>query len=241
MSTSTRRRNGGAAKRERKPNKAQIRARRGRSSRRGLGPGAKVGIAVVLGIAVLGTVFYFNNRDGSDEGGSGKYAFEVGSPGPGEEAPEIQLPSTKGGTFELSALQGKTVLLYFQEGLMCQPCWDQLKDVEKQWTKFQQLGMDEIVTITTDPLNGLKQKVADEGIESALLSDERRQVSEAYSTAGYGMMGGNFNGHSFIVVGTDGKIEWRADYGGPPKYHMYIDISSLLADMRKGLKSGEAS
>src|SRR6266704_3453257 len=61
---------------------------------------------------------------------AGQYAFQVGSPGPGEPAPEIRLPATDGSTFDLAAMRGKTVLLYFQEGLSCQPCWDQLKDIQ---------------------------------------------------------------------------------------------------------------
>ncbi len=50
------------------------------------------------------------------------------------------------------------------------------------------------------------------------------------------MMGDSTNGHTFVVVGPDGKIQWRADYGGAPDYTMYVPVPDLLADMRAGLE-----
>lgn len=201
--------------------------------RRGLGTAVMVAIIVGAAIIVLAVVFYLNNAVSSSQ--AGKYAFQVGSPGRGEQAPSITLPSTAGGTFDLASMRGKTVLLYFQEGLTCQPCWDQLKDIQSQSSDFHALGIETIVSITTDPLDALKQKVADQGLTLPVLSDPGLVVSRAYSANGYGMMGGSRDGHSFIVVGPDGRIRWRADYGGAPNYTMYLPVPSLLADMRTGL------
>jgi peroxiredoxin Q/BCP len=52
------------------------------------------------------------------------------------------------------------------------------------------------------------------------------------------MMGTSANGHSFIVVGPDGKIERRLDYGGAPDYTMYVPLPTLLADLRGGGPDG---
>lgn len=218
----------------RKPSKAQMRARRGKSSKGRLGVGP---ILMLGGVLVLGAVFYFSNRPSGEAGPKDKYAFKVGEPGPGKDAPPVELPAVNGGTFSLAALQGKNVLLYFQEGLMCQPCWDQLKAIEGEWGKFQALGIDQIATITTDTLGGLRQKVRDEGLTTTLLSDESLAVSRSYDTTSYGMMGSSFNGHTFILVGPDGKIRWRADYGGPPNFTMYLPVSKLLSDLTAGLKT----
>lgn len=207
---------------------------------------------VVVGIAVLalGAIFFLGNRDeaargepvGDPSGGgqAGKYPIQVGEPGPGEEAPPIELSSTEGGAFELASARDETVLLYFHEGLMCQPCWDQLKDMEAQSGKFEALGIDRTVGITTDPLDGLEQKIEDEGISTPQLSDPDLAVSETYDTNSYGMMGDSRNGHTFIVVGPDGKIQWRVDYGGAPDYTMYVPVPDLLADMREGLEEGSS-
>ncbi len=212
--------------------------RRNRSLRIGILAAVVVGVAIIA----LGVIFFVNNSGGSSSSGSpvsvgqaGKYAFQIGSPGPGEQAPPITLPSTAGGTFDLALLRGKTVLLYFQEGLTCQPCWDQLKDIQSKSDEFHALGIDQIVSITTDPLDALEQKVADEGLSIPVLSDRGLVVSRAYTANGYGMMGASRDGHSFILVGPDGRIRWRADYGGAPNYTMYVPVPNLIADIRVGL------
>jgi peroxiredoxin len=194
-------------------------------------------VATLAGLVVLVGVFLLANggQSSSGPGKAGQYAFQVGQPGPGQKAPPINLPQTSGGSFDLGSQRGKTVLLYFQEGLTCQPCWDQLKDLEGHMGKLKAAGINEMVSITTDPLDQLKQKVADEGILVPLLSDASRMVSTAYAGNQYGMMGESRDGHTFIVVGPDGKIRWRADYGGSPNYTMYVPPVDLIADLRKGL------
>jgi peroxiredoxin len=121
---------------------------------------------------------------------------------------------------------------------MCQPCWDQIKDVESNLNDFRALGIDLIVSITTDPTDLLQNKSATEGTKTPVLSDPDMSVSKAYTTNKYGMMGGTHNGHSFIVVGPDGRIQWRADYGGAPDYTMFVPAKNLVADLRRGLGKG---
>lgn len=193
---------------------------------------------MVVAIIALGIIFFLNNQGGSltGAGQAGQYSFQVGSPGPGTAAPEVKLPATDGSIFDLAAMRGKTVLLYFQEGLTCQPCWDQLKDIQSQINQFKALGIDQVVSITTDPINALQQKVADEGLTIPVLSDTQLTVSRTYTANSYGMMGDSRDGHTFIVVGPDGLIKWRADYGGAPNYTMYVPVPNLVADIRAGLK-----
>lgn len=192
-------------------------------------------VVAVIGMALvaLAAIFLWSTSD------DGAYAFQVGNPGPGSEAPAMRLPSTTGETFDLASLRGQTVLLYFQEGLMCQPCWAQLKDIEAARDEFEALGVDVIASITNDPLDPLRQKVADEGISTAVLSDPDLAVSRTYEANQYGMMGTTRNGHSFVLVNEDGLITWRADYGGAPNYTMYVPVDRLLADMREGLDAGK--
>jgi peroxiredoxin Q/BCP len=45
------------------------------------------------------------------------------------------------------------------------------------------------------------------------------------------MMGTMRDGHSFVLVGPDGRIRWRADYGGAPKYTMFLPTEKMLADL----------
>lgn len=222
-----------STKTSRKPNRVSARKARQRRSRHGRSSARGVCVAIGAGVAILAALFYVSNRGGP---GSGKYEFQVGNPGPGQAAPPMQLPSTAGGTFDLASQRGKTVMLYFQEGIMCQPCWDQLSDIETSFDKFRALGIDAVASITGDPLDALRQKVADEGLTTPLLSDRGVVVSKTYEANLFGMMGSGFNGHSFVVVGPDGMITWRADYGGPPHHYMYVPVATLLQHMRQGLE-----
>ena len=208
----------------------------GRSERRpaGLPTSIKVGGIALLGVLVLAAIFYASNRGGS--GTANQAGFQVGRPGPGEPAPTFALASTAGGSLDLGSLRGKTVLLYFQEGVDCQPCWDQLRDIEKDWSAFKGLGIDQMVSITGDPLPALEQKVSDEGLSTPVLSDPNLSASKAYHANSYGMMGTSADGHSFLVVGPDGLIRFRADYGGAPNYTMYVKVPTLLAQLQRGLK-----
>lgn len=217
--------------------KAKNQRKRFRRKSRSLSVGVKAAAFIVVAVIVLGVIFFLNNGNSStaSTGKAGNYPYEVAHPGRGEQAPPIRLLSTDGSTFDLAALRGKTVLLFFQEGLSCQPCWDQIKDMESNMKQFQALGIDRVVSITTDPLDALKQKVADEGISTPILADASFMVSQVYHANQYGMMDGSRDGHTFIVVGPDGRIRWRADYGGAPNYTMYVPVPSLIADMREGL------
>lgn len=206
---------------------------------------AKIAAFTGAGVLALGALYWFNARSSAQSQSAardplaGKYAFRVGKPGPGATAPAIRLPSTAGGTFDLASLRGQRVLLYFQEGIMCQPCWDQLKDIESNIERFRGLQIEAVVSITSDPIAALKQKIAIERLSTPVLSDPDLRVSKAYDANSYGMMGRSRNGHSFIVLDRDGTILWRADYGGAPKYHMFVPVRNLIADLREGLlKSG---
>ncbi|QGK70258.1 redoxin domain-containing protein [Allosaccharopolyspora coralli] len=203
-----------------------------------------VAVVVRVVVAVLGGLYAVYSAstprrsadDGSATQGSAQYPFAVGNPGPGQKAPDFTLPSSNGGQASLADYRGKNVLLYFQEGLMCQPCWDQLTDLERNAGKLKAAGIDDVVSVTTDPIDLVARKNRDEGVTTPVLSDPDLSVSRAYETNKYGMMGDSRNGHSFILVGPDGTIRWRADYGGPPKYTMFLPTEAMLADLRAGAK-----
>ncbi|HYU76211.1 MAG TPA: redoxin domain-containing protein [Ktedonobacteraceae bacterium] len=166
---------------------------------------------------------------------AGMYAFQVGQPGPSTQAPDFRLSSTTDGVFKLSAIRGKTALVYFLEGISYQPCWDQMQAIQANWGVFRALGITTMVAITTDPLAALKQKVVDEELIIPVLSDPDLAVSKAYTANLYGMMGPGCDGHSFLVISPSGLIRWRADYGGAPDYTMDLPVPNLLADIQVGL------
>ncbi|MGH9030511.1 MAG: peroxiredoxin family protein [Acidimicrobiia bacterium] len=227
MTTPTKRKSSAPARSSRQAGRAA--AQRQAAQRRLL-------VRVAIGVVVaLGVLFVISQTGGGSASSASGPRFDVGSPGPGAEAPTFRLPSTDGSTFDLAEAKGESVLLYFQEGIMCQPCWTQITDIESSWGDFEALGIDRMVSITVDDLGRLRQKVADEGIETPLLADPDLSLAEAYTANQYGMMGTGMYGHSFILVGPDGTITWRADYGGAPDYTMYVKPGQLLDDLRAEL------
>ncbi len=91
-----------------------------------------------------------------------------------------------------------------------------------------------MISITGDPIGPITQKTHDMGLSTPVLSDPGVTVSKQYHANSYGMMGMGRDGHTFILVGPDGKIRWRADYGGKPKFIMFLPTASLLADIKAG-------
>ena len=213
----------------------------------------RIGAALaVAALALTGTVVLTSRKDGSSnvavgagstKSGSaktgspkaGKFRFAVGDPGPGKPAPPMVLTSSTLGKFDLAAQHGKGVLLYFQEGIGCQPCWDQMRDYATSEARFKASGVDELVTITVDSPELLARKMRQDGVTGIVLADPDLAVSKAYHTNDYGMMGNSTDGHTFIYVDPTGTIRWRADYGGKPDFTMYVPPDNLLADLRAGL------
>lgn len=195
--------------------------------------------AGVIAVAIAGLYFLsssHNSGSGTKNASGGNYPYVVGSPGPGVPAPNVALPATTGGTFDLASYRSrKPVLLYFQEGLTCQPCWDQIAAIQKDRAKFSALGIGPIVSITTDSLDQIRQKASDDGLTIPVLSDDAGKVSDSYSARDFGMMGHDRDGHTFVLVGKDGRIVWRADYGGAPKYTMFVPDDELLTQLRKAV------
>ncbi|MDJ0341044.1 peroxiredoxin family protein [Streptomyces sp. H10-C2] len=191
---------------------------------------AGIALATVGALAALYAVF--STSSSGRTGGQG--AYDVGSPGPGTPAPGFALTSSTGHQLQLADLRGKNTLLYFQEGLTCQPCWDQLTDLEKDAAKVKAAGIDDIVSITTDPADLIARKTRDMHLATPVLSDPDLAVSKVYRANDFGMMGASRDGHTFVLVGPDGTIRWRADYGGAPDYTMYVPVARLLADLAAG-------
>jgi peroxiredoxin Q/BCP len=173
-----------------------------------------------------------------DSGGSG-YAYQVGQPGPGTQAPTFTLAASTGRQLDLASLRGKTVLLYFQEGLSCQPCWDQITDLEQKAADLKAAGVDQVVSVTTDPIDLITRKTRDMGLATPVLSDPDLAVSKTYHANEFGMMGTSRDGHTFILIDAAGAITWRADYGGAPKYTMFVPTDAFLTDLRAGTHGGQ--
>ncbi|WP_217549833.1 peroxiredoxin [Streptomyces sp. GbtcB6] len=193
--------------------------------------------SAVAVVALVALYAVFSTSPARNTSSSGASSYDVGSPGIGGTAPAFALAASTGKQVSLADYRGKNVLLYFQEGLTCQPCWDQMTTLEKSAAKVKAAGIDDIVSITSDPADLIARKTKDMGLATPVLSDPDLKVSKEYGANQYGMMGDSRDGHSFLLIGPDGTVRWRADYGGAPDYTMYVPVDKLLADLKAGVKS----
>lgn len=208
---------------------------------------ATVAVLVLVALFAVYRSEEHSAAGGGPAGGGDRYA--VGSPGVGAMAPDFALPAAlpaalplgaaagAPATVRLSDFRGRTVLLYFHEGLGCQPCWTQIRDLQRDPVALRAAGIDQLLTITSGPADLVARKVADDKLTEPALVDADLAVSRDYRANRYGMMGDSRDGHSFVLVGPDGRIQWRADYGGAPDYTMYVPVDQLLADLRAGRRA----
>jgi peroxiredoxin Q/BCP len=126
-------------------------------------------------------------------------------------APDFTLPSVNGQPVTLSSYKGqRNVLLYFNEGYGCAPCWQQAQDLQKRSADLEAANT-AFVDIMVDPPNLIKNEVTRWGLEIPVLSDTDRSVSQQYNMLGFGMHADKPN-HTFVFVDKDGQIRWWQDY-----------------------------
>jgi peroxiredoxin len=126
-------------------------------------------------------------------------------------------------------LAGRKTLLFFSEGVMCQACFVQIRDIEQVGDALKENGID-LVSITPDPPGILKQAIDQYGISTPMIADDDRDMSEAFNTLGQGMHP-DTPGHAFVLLDETGKVLWQRDYWLEPYRTMYVEPRQLLAEI----------
>ncbi len=142
-------------------------------------------------------------------------------------APDFSLRTTADTTVTLSALRGKPVLLYFNEGAGCGACIMQMGEIEKRKADFDALG----ITVLPIVMNTRADIAADMnryGVTTPFLLDDG-SVSKAYDTLGKGMHA-DLPGHSFVLIDAAGVQRWYGEYPS-----MWLDPAGLLREVRTRL------
>lgn len=125
-------------------------------------------------------------------------------------------------------LFNQKTLLFFSEGVMCQACFQQIKDIEDIGAELAQRHI-RLVSITPDPSSDLRQVVDQINIRTPMIADSNRNMSEAFNTLGRGMHG-DTPGHAFALI-SHGKVIWYRDYWLAPYRTMYVKPAELLKDI----------
>lgn len=131
-----------------------------------------------------------------------------------QPAPDFNLTSFSGETITLSKLQGKKVVLFFNEGLMCYPaCWDQIAAFGKD-NSFAKVNT-QVLSITIDPKAQWEQAVSQmpDLASGTVLLDTNKTVSSAYGvmTLDSSMHRGQFPGHSYVLIDEKGVVRFIWD------------------------------
>src|SRR5438046_10236840 len=79
---------------------------------------------------------------------------------------------------------------------------------------FQALGV-ELLSISPDSVQAWATAGSAKGVHTPLLSDPSNRVASAYGVMRWGMGGGTMPGHTFVLVGSTGRLSWIRAYGVP--------------------------
>ncbi len=188
------------------------------------GSALKITVFALILIIAVGVIAYAALNPQVQKGGK---AVDVGS-----VAPDFSLTDTTGNTFRLSAYKGTSnVLLFFNEGLACSPCLQQMQGLDQLNQQFTSLNV-AVASITADDWSQLRNWASASGPEyGQVMSDPSVQVARTYDMLGYSMHG-TAPGHSFVLVNTSGIVVWRQDYYPPA---MWVENSEILSKVTRAL------
>jgi thioredoxin-dependent peroxiredoxin len=147
---------------------------------------------------------------------------------PGDAAPDFTLPDADGNDVSLSSLRGQRVIIYFYPAAMTPGCTKQACDFRDSLESLAAAGF-AVVGVSPDSPAKLAKFRDRDGLNFPLVSDQKREVLEAYGAYGEKMLYGKKSVgviRSTFVVGPDGKIE-QAQYG--------VKATGHVARLRKEL------
>ncbi len=147
---------------------------------------------------------------------------------PGDAAPDFTLPDADGNEVTLSSLRGQRVVVYFYPAAMTPGCTTQACDFRDSLASLAAAGV-AVLGISPDGPAKLAKFRDRDGLNFPLLSDQKREVLEAYGAYGEKMLYGKKSVgviRSTFVVGPDGKLE-QAQYA--------VKATGHVARLRKEL------
>jgi len=198
--------------------------------------GALAGIAV---LAVIGASFGIpklaggnGNETSATQGGRSMAGMSLGTGEGGAlgSAPRFAERDVIGGkSISSDTLRGQRTLLFFSEGVMCQACLQQIRDIDDVGKEMSRRHI-KLVSITPDSPDELRQAIGQYGIRSPMIADEDGTMSQAFNTLGKSMHP-DTPGHAFALIDAGGKVVWQRDYYLPPYRTMYVEPSQLFKDI----------
>ncbi|GEN87449.1 TlpA disulfide reductase family protein [Oceanobacillus sojae] len=169
-------------------------------------------LLVLVGIVIANIVqdrFMDNTANGEedpvliDDGTSGQGAAiapaESAGVEPGEQAPDFELETLEGESFQLSDLQGKKVILNFWYS-WCPPCIEEMPELQKFYEDYQEEVEVVTVNLTTveNSISDAQEFIQEHGYTFPVPLDKDNAVSDQYVV---------YAAPTTYFIGTDGKIQ----------------------------------
>jgi peroxiredoxin Q/BCP len=130
------------------------------------------------------------------------------TPEPNQAAPDFRLPDQHGDPVSLSALRGKTVVLYFYPKADTPGCTTQACGVRDHRADYEGAGA-VVLGVSPDPVKRISKFAEKHALAFPLLADEDHAVAEAYGVwVEKSMYGRKYMGveRTTFVIGPDGAI-----------------------------------
>ena len=90
-----------------------------------------------------------------------------------------------------------------------------------------------LLSIAVDSRGELGQETERPNIQTPILSDEDAAVTKSY---GIPLSHGGEPGHTFVLVGKDGRVKWAKDYAAPQNGGlMYVKVDELRREVASKL------
>jgi peroxiredoxin Q/BCP len=128
---------------------------------------------------------------------------------PGDQAPDFSLPDQHGTAVTLSALKGKTVVLYFYPKADTPGCTTQACGIRDRRPEYDEADA-VVLGVSPDPVKAVSKFDDKYGLGFTLLADESHEVAESYGVwVEKSMYGRTYMGNerTTFVIGPDGTIK----------------------------------
>jgi peroxiredoxin Q/BCP len=186
-----------------------------------------LGVTALLAASFVVPRFFEDAAPTRAAGAHGTTPASGDGPDLGSAIPFDERDVVTGEAITSTTVAGRKTLLFFSEGVMCQACFVQIQDLESVGSALQKRGID-LVAITPDPPETLRQAIEGYAIRTPMVADDDRTMSAAFDTLGQGMHP-DTPGHAFVLIDERGKVVWQRDYWLHPYRTMYVEPDDLLA------------
>ncbi len=151
----------------------------------------------------------------------------------GTKVPAFSLADRNGTVYSSENLQGKNVILFFTEGLMCYPaCWNQMVAFAKD-DRFKNANT-EVLSVVVDSKQDWQKAIEKmpELAQATVVFDTGAAVSKQFNMLSMpsSMHPGSLPGHTFVLIDATGVVRYVLDdpQMGVRNDQLWLELSKLL-------------